>query len=122
MNNNNLWLLLSFLIVALLNGVISQYFEPNVTFPLTDVVFMFFGAAIIFIWYYRDSEKNQFKRSPLLNIGVVAIGFIAIPYYLFKTRGIKLGALFTLYFIIVLLLWSAFQTAGIYATYYTVQS
>ena len=122
MNKINYWLLLSFVIVGFLNGAISQYLEPNVTFPRTDVVFMLIGAAIIFIWYYYDSENNKFKRSPLLNIAVVAIGILAVPYYLFRSRGLKLGALFTLYFIIVLLLWTVFQTAGMYLIYYGIQS
>jgi hypothetical protein len=43
-------------------------------------------AALTFAWYWSDSEARRYKRSPFLSIAVAALGFIAVPYYLFRSR------------------------------------
>ena len=43
-------------------------------------------SLIIFAWYYFDSEFHTFQRSKWLNIAVVGFAFLAIPYYIFRSR------------------------------------
>jgi len=52
-------------------------------------------GAILFCWYYFDSNDRSFSRSKWLNIGIIAIGILAIPYYLVRSRerGYKLKSL-----------------------------
>jgi hypothetical protein len=50
-----------------------------------------FGPSIaalvfIFMWLHYDSERHTYKRSPLMNIGIAAVGIVAIPVYLFRSR------------------------------------
>lgn len=55
-------------------------------------------SALIFGWYYFDSNDRSYRRSKLLNIAVVALALVAIPYYLVRSRekGQKLKAIFKL--------------------------
>jgi hypothetical protein len=109
-------------ITAFSNGVATEYFEPEIMFPLTDFLFMFIGVFWSFWWYYLDSEQIEFKRSMLLNIGIVAIGLLAFPYYFFRTRGFKTGLIYTSLFIVVVIAWSVLQSVGAQLVYYGMQS
>ena len=53
------------------------------------------GSLLVFWWYWADSTSRSYRRSPLLNVAVVAIGFLAVPYYLVRSResGKRLPAL-----------------------------
>ena len=44
-------------------------------------------SLLIFWWYWSDSKERAYPRSPLLNVAVVAISFVAIPYYLARSRA-----------------------------------
>lgn len=114
--------LLFLAIAAFSNGVLAQYIEPGMVFAKTDIPFMLVGAFLSFWWYYLDSEQIEFQRGKLLNIGIIAIGFLAFPYYFFRTRGIKKGLAYTTAFFIVVISWSVLQSAGAHAVYYGIQS
>ncbi len=73
-----------------------------------SVVALFFTFA----WYRLDSDSRAFKRTPLLSIAVVGFGFVALPYYLFRTRGLRQGAIATIIFIIVMIGYSAMGYVG----------
>ncbi len=77
-----------------------------------------FGALLIgvasillmFGWFMADSNEHNIERNIWLNIGVVAIGFIALPYYRFRYFGARRGAVFIGWVI------AAFVGTGILAT------
>ena len=85
---------------------------------LSTIILMLFALGVIFWWYVQDSNKYQYRRSPLLNIGILAIGFIALPYYFFRTRGFKGGLYTTSLFIIIFIAWYIVSYAGSYAAWY----
>jgi hypothetical protein len=122
MNSRKNLILLLLAIAAFSNGVITQYIEPGIMFPKTDIPFMLVGVFLSFWWYYLDSEQIEFQRGKLLNIGIIAIGFLAFPYYFFRSRGVKKGFVYTIAFIIVVISWSVLQSAGAHAVYYGIQS
>jgi len=45
----------------------------------------------IFSWYVCDSNSRGFPRSRWLNVGVILLSLLALPYYLFASRGTKGG-------------------------------
>jgi hypothetical protein len=53
------------------------------------------ATGLVFGWYLVDSNRRGYPRTPLLSIAVVAVAFVAIPYYLFRSRGFKGGAIAT---------------------------
>ena len=43
-------------------------------------------SAFTYVWYVYDSYENKFKRPTWLNITVVAMAIIGVPYYLYASR------------------------------------
>ena len=122
MGNKKNIVLLVLAILAFINGATTQYLEPGVVFPKTDMWFMFAGIFFIYMWYYIDSEQVKYKRGALLNIAIVALGAVALPYYFFRSRGFKKGLIHTVIFFLLVALWVVLQTGGAYAVYYGIQS
>lgn len=52
-------------------------------------------SLLTFAWFWIDSEFRAYKRSPFLSVSIVALGVLAIPYYLLRSRpkGQRLKAL-----------------------------
>ncbi|HZR34261.1 MAG TPA: hypothetical protein VFA75_02720 [Nevskia sp.] len=48
-------------------------------------------SFLIFLWYRLDAEKRGFRRTRLLNTGMAGFTALALPYYLFRTRGFSRG-------------------------------
>jgi hypothetical protein len=85
---------------------------------VTTVVFMLLALVVIFWWYVQDTNALQYKRTTILNVCIIAIGFIALPYYFFRSRGFRKGAVATAYFLIIFIGWYVISYGGSYAAYY----
>lgn len=88
-------LVLLLLYLAAFSGVSSyldtrRIAEPQWFVMATSIM----GSLLIFAWYWADSTSRSYRRSPLLNVAMVAIGFLAVPYYLLRSRerGRRLAA------------------------------
>lgn len=89
--------LLSLLLLAALLGAISGRYvtlhrpEPVVLAGVFELV----SSFVLFNWYYSDSNARDYLRSRWLNVAVILLGWLAIPYYLVRSRprGKKLRAL-----------------------------
>lgn len=82
-----------------LTGGIDAHFAAHVQQPDWWMVASTLAFnALIFAWYYFDSETQAYPRSPGLNVAVVLLAGIAVPYYLVRSRakGRKLRAIFML--------------------------
>lgn len=108
--------------VSLLSGVIDQYFYPGQELPPTAMAFMVVAAFLIFWWYRLDSSQLGYRRSPWLNVGVVALPIVVLPYYFFRTRGAKRGAAYSFVTLAVFILLGVLSVAGAYAAYYGLQA
>lgn len=69
-------------------GGISAYQEAHriAEPPWSAVLLSVVGSILVFWWYWTDSTLRSYRRSPLLNVAVIAVGFLAVPYYLVRTR------------------------------------
>jgi hypothetical protein len=47
-----------------------------------DLVFSF----LCFVWYCRDGDARSYIRSRWLNVGMVSVTMLTIPYYLWRSR------------------------------------
>ncbi len=69
-------------------GFFSTYLDaagiPEPRIMQLASTFMF--SLLTFTWFWLDSEARGYKRSPFLNISIVAFGALAIPYYLVRSR------------------------------------
>jgi amino acid transporter len=109
-------------IIAVINGVANQLSTAREVMSQQDLAFGLIGVALIFIWYRLDAEEREFRRSAVLNTMVVAVAFIALPYYLFRTRGLSKGAIATGLLVVAVLMYTALQYGGAYAAYYLSRS
>jgi hypothetical protein len=89
-------LILLLLYVAALSGVTAyleahRLHEPQWFVVTTTLI----GSLLVFWWYLTDGTARSYRRSPLLNVAVIAVAVIAVPYYLVRSRekGQRLKAL-----------------------------
>jgi hypothetical protein len=116
------WVLVALGVASFLSGVIDQYFYPGREWPPSAMGFTVIGIFLVFIWYRLDSEQMNYRRSPWLNVGVIAIAIVALPYYFLRSRGLKKGALATLAMLLAIIACNALWIGGTYASYYGLQS
>lgn len=121
MINKKNWVLGGLAFTAFLDGSVGQYLDPGAPFPVSSIPLMLIAVTLSFMWYYIDSEQIEYRRGKFLNIGIIALGIIAFPYYFFRSRGFRRGLIFTVLFIAVVIAWSALQTFGVYMVYYGIQ-
>ena len=43
-------------------------------------------SFLIFYWYRLDSEARLYRRTALLNVGIIMFAIAAVPYYLVRSR------------------------------------
>lgn len=122
MKNPKAAIFIAVMLSALVNGVARQLMSPNQPFAEIDIIFMLASAFLIFAWYRIDSNQYGYKRSPFLNVAVVAIAALALPYYFFRSRGFRGGLAATALFLGSGVLYSLLQNAGVYAVYYARKS
>jgi peptidoglycan/LPS O-acetylase OafA/YrhL len=91
-------ILIAILLVMVLDGIVDASYAakgmsqpPQWSVPLTLCV-SFLG----FLWYRIDSDERKYKRSLGLNMAMIALTMVAMPYYLLRSRprGEKMRALF----------------------------
>ena len=113
---------LGFLVLSFISGIAGQYFYPGMDVAPTDLWLLPAFVFLIFIWYRVDSTQRSYRRSPWLNVSIVLIAIIALPYYFFRSRGFKGGLIATLVMLLVFVLSSVLTIAGQYLAYYVLQS
>jgi uncharacterized protein YqgC (DUF456 family) len=57
--------------------------EPAWVALATSLIF----SGLIFWWYLADTEEQRYRRTALLNIAVIVISVIAVPYYVLRSRA-----------------------------------
>jgi len=107
---------------AFLNGAIKQYYYPGLVFPPTSVLFMLVNVALIFLWFRLDSNAIGYRRAPWLSIAVIAIPIITLPYYFFRSRGTKRGAIATGLMLLAIPAAGVLATTGALLAYHGLQS
>jgi len=120
--NPKILVLVLLAVTAFVQGAIGQFVAPGQPFPKSDIVFMLLGTVLVFIWYRLDSNQRGYRRTPWLNVCVVGLSIIALPYYFFRSRGARDGFIALGLFLLCVVFFGVLGTAGEYATYYGLQS
>jgi hypothetical protein len=115
-------ILLGLALISLIMGLVSQYFYPGADFPKSDIPFIIISLFLIFYWYHLDAIENNYRRSVFLNISVIFIAILALPYYFFRSRGFKKGFIATIGFLALAVLFNFLTLGGQYAVYYGLQT
>ena len=109
-------------LLSLLAGAVDQYYWPGFDRSPADWVYVICGAMLIFVWYRIDSKQRHYKTSPWLDIAVFAVAIAGLPYYFFRSRGLKGGFLAALLFVLGALASSLLSMVGKYAAYYALRA
>jgi hypothetical protein len=107
--------ILASLALGFADGAVAYFLYPGQMFAPSSLVISVAALFVIFMWYRGDSDNRAFRRTPLLSMGVVGLPIVAIPYYLFRTRGFRYGALATLVVVLVAIGYSAMGYLGQWA-------
>ncbi|UOV04000.1 hypothetical protein MUU75_12625 [Pseudoxanthomonas mexicana] len=107
--------------LSLVAGAAAQYFYPYAERSPVDIVFTIVGVLLIFAWYRLDVRQTGYRRSPLLNVAVVAIAILGLPYYFFRSRGAKRGLVATGLFLLTIVSSSVLAALGQAAVLYGLQ-
>ena len=114
--------LVALAIATVIYGASNQYFYRGNPFPPTVLPYLGIGIFLVFLWYRLDSDQLGYRRSPWLNFGVIALAVVALPYYFFRSRGAKRGAIATLLFLLAVIASSFLSALGVLAVRYGLQS
>jgi hypothetical protein len=80
-------LALLLLYIAALSGMAEYLDARRIAEPQWSVmVTTMAGSLLVFWWYWTDSSSRSYSRSPLLNVAIIAVGILAVPYYLLRSR------------------------------------
>ncbi len=96
------------LMLSIASGLVDGYYAhlARITPGPANLLFAFLFTAAAFAWYYFDAKARSYHRRKLLDIAVIVLNIIAIPYYLIRSREkghrLKSVALFFLLFIFLL--------------------
>jgi len=107
--------ILTSLVLGFADGAVAYFLYPGQIFAPSSLVISVVALLVIFMWYRGDSDNRAFRRTPLLSMGVVGLPIVAIPYYLFRTRGLRHVALATLFVVLVAIGYSAMGYLGQWA-------
>lgn len=89
-------LILVFLIAFLNVTFTGRYSVPQPWKALEHLAL----ASSVYGWYHFDKAQRQFSAGAFQNVAVVALPIVAIPVYLFRSRGAMQGTkAFILYLI-----------------------
>ena len=108
--------------LSFVSGATGQYLYPGQEVSPVDLWFMPVFAILVFWWYRLDTSQRGYRRTPWLNVGVIAIAALALPYYFFRSRGFKRGVLATLALLGAIVASGILTLGGQYATHVGLQS
>lgn len=101
--------------VNLVFGVLAIMLYPGITDPEIaqqtamelrgspfNYAYQFVILLVCFMWLTLDSRQLNIRRPLWLNIAIVLLTSVFVPYYLYKTRppGLRLGAILTFFGIV----------------------
>ncbi|KAF1714463.1 hypothetical protein CSC71_03565 [Pseudoxanthomonas sangjuensis] len=103
--------------LSLAAGALAQHFYPYAERSPIDIGVAILGAILIFAWYRLDAAQLGFRRRPLLNVAVIAVAILGLPYYFFRSRGFKRGLAATGLFLLAILSSGVLTILGSAAVY-----
>jgi len=110
------------LLAAAAGGALGVIFDESksAAHAASDLVTSILAIGFMFMWVHYDSLERRYRRSALLNIGIVGFALVFLPAYLVKSRppGERPRAFFGLAVIVTLMAtaeWIAGKVASLFA-------
>lgn len=110
--NDKKQLYLIALISAPALGALVQAMAGDALFSIRDFPSALLSVLLVFAWYRLDTNARGIERHIRGNCVFVCFTVLALPVYLFKTRGWLQGAKATLIFFALMIAWSLLEELG----------
>ena len=81
-------LLLTIFLIGVVNVVTTGRLSVPQPWNMAEKLLL---VSLIYWWYHADKDLRAYRAGPLLDVGVVVLFIVAIPVYLFRSRGLKQG-------------------------------
>ncbi len=81
------WVVAGFAAVSFAAGALESWARLHRQQGAIDLLGMLLTMALLFGWYYADTEQRRYRRTPALNLCMVAIAPFALVFYLLHSRG-----------------------------------
>lgn len=81
----------AFAVVSFFAGANPVIAMSDESMRMVELGLVFAMVFLVFLWYRIDADQRGFQRSMLLNVGIVMIAAVAVPYYLIRSRGWQEG-------------------------------
>jgi hypothetical protein len=88
------------IVVGLVEGIVAARLYRGPSLEPAQVAIAVVNSFLVFVWYRNDSIERSYWPSRLLSVALAGATILALPYYLFKTRGFK-GGLSALGFLVL---------------------
>lgn len=81
--------LLCLFLTIVLFGAITGYYGAHDRDPpkIIDFAGSLGLLALTYVWYYVDAAERSYRRTGALGAAIILISIVAVPYYLFRSRG-----------------------------------
>jgi hypothetical protein len=79
------------LVVGFVEGAVAGRFYRGPSVDAAKVFIAVVNTFLVFVWYRNDSIARSYWPPRLLSIAMAGATILALPYYLFRTRGFKGG-------------------------------
>jgi hypothetical protein len=101
----------AFLAVSFLLGIwpLTLVSEPSTEALVLGWIWVF----LVYLGYRFDAEERGFQRTPWMNVAMIAVNWIAVPYYLLRSRGLEQGRRAIAKAIVILFLATVMSSLGL---------
>ena len=73
-------------VTAVYGVVAAHQMALHIEYSGWEVLSTLMFSFLCFYWYRLDSEARMYRRTALLNVGIVMFAILAVPYYLVRSR------------------------------------
>ena len=99
-------LLLSIAATALVSGMLLPIGPTSRAMALLAEAPAMVAWVLLYVWYKADVAQRKVATSTTFNGLVIAFGWLALPSYFVRSRGLLRGAVLTFLFYAGMLAWS----------------
>ncbi len=93
MRNFTAPIMIAVLVLGLVDGAFGDRPLINGQIPVSAILSGLTQIFLVFLWVRLDAQRRNYRRSRLFMMAVVGCSLLALPYYLFRTRGFVKGCM-----------------------------
>ena len=117
MRNLNFRFVCVLIVVGFAEGVAAGRVYGGPSMEAAQVALTVVNTFLIFVWYRNDSIERSYWPSRLLSVALAGVTILAMPYYLFKTRGFKGGLIASGLFVLTIVIYGMWVGLVQYVTF-----